>query len=366
MEISQFVSGFMDGDAISNYALELQKIIQSWGVSSHIYGIGRHVRSIHPGRCLDVKAYQSKPENIVIYHFSVGSEMSDFFRSLPEKKVLIYHNITPPEYFYSISEEKAKVLREGRRQLFDLAKVPDLTLGVSPYNAQELAEAGFKNPQVFPLILNIDDLNTKPRKKIFRQYKKKGLNIVFVGRVAPNKKIDDVILSFYYIKKLVDPHAKLMIVGAYAGMDLYLAYLRALTIELELTDVFFTSHIAQYDLVAYYRLADIFLCMSEHEGFCIPLLEAMYFDVPVIAFAAAGVPGTLNGAGVLFYKKDYPMVAEIVRSLTEDLNFRDAVLKKQRKRLMDFEPRRWAKEFKNFLEPLMNGRFRDQTSTISV
>jgi glycosyltransferase involved in cell wall biosynthesis len=354
MEISQFVSGFMDGDAISNYALELQKIIRSWGIRSDIYGVGRHVRSIHPGRCLDVKDYQSRSENIAIYHFSVGSEMSDFFRSLPEKKVLIYHNITPPEYFYSISEEKAKVLREGRRQLFELAKVPDLALGVSPYNAQELAQAGFKDPKVFPLILNIEDLNTKPRKKIFRQYKKKGLNIVFVGRVAPNKKIDDVILSFYYIKKLVDPHAKLMIVGAYAGMDLYLAYLRVLTIDLGLTDVFFTSHIAQYDLVAYYRLADIFLCMSEHEGFCIPLLEAMYFDVPVLAFAAAGVPGTLNGAGVLFHKKDYPMVAEMVRALVEDPHLREAVLAKQRKRLRDFDPSRWASEFNSLLAPLMN------------
>ena len=187
MEISQFVAGFMDGDAISNYALELQKIISAWGVVSKIYGIGRHVRTIFPGRCLDVATYSSSPENILIYHFSVGSEMSDFFRQLPEKKVLIYHNITPPEYFHSISEEKAVVLREGRRQLFDLAKIPDLSLGVSTYNVAEMAQAGFQEPKVFPLILNVDDLNSKPSRKVCRQYKKQGLNLLFVGRVAPNK-----------------------------------------------------------------------------------------------------------------------------------------------------------------------------------
>jgi glycosyltransferase involved in cell wall biosynthesis len=356
MEISQFVSGFMDGDAISNYAVELQKVIASWGVTSRIYGIGRHVRTIVPDRCLDVRRYQSHPDNIAIFHFSVGSEMTDFFKQLPEKKVLIYHNITPAKYFHALSEERAMVLRQGRKQLLELANVPDLSLAVSGYNAEELKEAGFRNPQVFPLLLNVEDLKTKPREKVLRQYKKAGNNVVFVGRVAPNKKIDDVILAFYYFKKYCDTASKLMIVGAYAGMDLYLAYLRALTIELDLQDVFFTNHIAQYDLVAYYRLADVFLCMSEHEGFCIPLLEAMYFDVPVIAYNAAGVPGTLGGAGVLVSKKDYPAIAEMMFELCENQSFRASVIQKQRERLKDFDPTRWGNEFKNIMRPLLEGK----------
>ncbi|MBI1884583.1 MAG: glycosyltransferase [Chlamydiae bacterium] len=353
MEISQFVSGFMDGDAISNFSLELQKVIRSWGVRSEIYGVGRHVNTLVPGRCLDVKTYKRDPSNIAIFHFSVGSEMSDFFKSLSEKRVLIYHNITPAKYFHSISEEKAVVLRKGREELLELASVPDLTLAVSPYNAQELKEAGFSNPQVFPLMLNLDDLNTPPRKKILRQHQKSPFNLVFVGRVAPNKKIDDVILSFYYFKKLYEPLARLFIVGAYAGMDLYLAYLRALTIELDLQDVFFTNHIAQCNLVAYYRLADVFLCMSEHEGFCIPLLEAMYFDVPVMAYHAAGVPGTLAGSGILFHKKDHPAIAEMMMMLHQDANFRQAVIQKQRNRLKDFDRGKWAQEFRKLLDPLM-------------
>lgn len=354
MEISQFVSGFLDGDAISNYAVELQKMIRSWGFTSEIYGVGRHVHSLIPNRCLDVRNYRGHSDNVAIYHFSVGSEMTDFFKNLPEKKVLIYHNITPAQYFHSISEEKAVVLREGRKQLLELAKVPDLSLAVSPYNVQELADAGFHQPQVFPLILNLEDLKTAPRKKILNQFKRSALNILFVGRVAPNKKIDDLIFAFYYVKKILNPKARLFIVGAFAGMDRYLAYLRALTVELDLQDVFFTGHIAQYDLVAYYRLADIFLCMSEHEGFCIPLLEAMYFDVPIIAYKATGVPGTLNGAGILVEKKDFPAIAEMICKVYEDQDLRQALIQKQRERLNDFDREKWSKVLKDLLSPLMS------------
>ena len=132
-----------------------------------------------------------------------------------------------------------------------------------------------------------------------------------------------------------------------------MAYLRALMIELELQDVFFTNHVTQAELVAYYQLADVFLCMSEHEGFCIPLLEAMYFDVPVIAYDSTGVPGTLDGSGVLFKKKDYAAIAEMVMLLIEDQAFREAVIKKQRARLEDFKPGRLAPEFKRLLDPII-------------
>ncbi|MBI1870766.1 MAG: glycosyltransferase family 4 protein [Chlamydiae bacterium] len=354
MEISQFVPGFLDGDAISNYAVQLQKIIQGWGLVSHIYGVSRHVHSLVPDRCLDVRTYRADARNIAIYHFSVGSEMTDFFMRLPEKKVLIYHNVTPPQYFHAISEEKASVLRKGREELKKLASVPDLSLAVSPYNVQELGEAGFKNPKVFPLLLNLEDLNRMPNPKILRQFKKKTLNILFVGRVAPNKKIEDVILSFYYVKKFLEPKARLFIVGAFAGMDRYLAYLRALAIELDLQDIFFQGHVTEKDLVAYYRLAHLFLCMSEHEGFCIPLLEAMHFNVPVLAFDATGVPGTLGGAGVLVKRKEYPAISEMIMTLYKDKNFREAVIQKQKGRLKDFDRERWAQKFKRLLEPLFS------------
>ena len=353
VEISQFVSGFMDGDAISNYALELQKIIRGWGARSEIYGVGRHIGTVFPGRCIDVANYKSRPGNAAVFHFSVGSEMTDYFKNLPDKKVLIYHNITPAKYFYSIAEEKVSVLNEGRKQLLELSSVPDLSLAVSEYNAHELAEAGFRNPKVFPLLLTTQSLNVRPWRPTLKRYKKKGINVIFVGRVAPNKKIDDVIMSFYYVKKLMDPYAKLFIVGSYAGADLYLAYLRALIIELDLQDVFFTNHITQRDLISYYKLADIFLCMSEHEGSCIPLLEAMYFDVPVIALAAAGVPGTLGYAGVQVKERDYAAIAEMVMEIYTNQNLREAIIQKQRKRLADFDPKKLALQFRNVMAPVL-------------
>lgn len=353
MEISQFVSGFLDGDAISNYAIELQKMIRAWGYPSYIYGISEHIRSSVPNRCLDMKSYVSHPKNIAIYHFSVGSEMTNYFKSLPEKKVLIYHNITPPKYFKSISEITVSVLKQGREQLKELARIPDLSLAVSAYNQQELVEAGFHQPQIFPLILNLEDLNTPPRKKILQQFRKPALNILFIGRIAPNKKIENVILAYFYVKKYVEPKARLIIVGNFVNMNRYLSYLKGLAIKLDLQDIFFTGHVPQQDLVSYYQVADVFLCMSEHEGFCIPLLEAMYFNIPVMAYAAAGVPGTLNGAGILIQKKDPIAIAEMVRMLYENQAFRSAVIQKQKERLKNFDLNRWASEFKMLLHPLV-------------
>ncbi len=354
MEISQLVSGFTDGDAISNYAIELQRIIRSWGYPSHIYGVSQYIHSSTLGRCLDVHTYVNHPHNIMIYHFSVGSEMTEHFRNSSGKKVLIYHNITPAKYFQSISEITTSVLKEGRKQLNELAKVPDLSLAVSAYNVQELIQAGFTQPQIFPLILNLKDLNTSPPKKILNQFRIQGLNILFVGRVAPNKKIEDLILSFHQIKKHLDPKAKLIIVGTFTDMDRYLTYLKGLANKLELQDIFFTGHVVQKDLISYYQIADVFLCMSEHEGFCLPLLEAMHFDVPVMAYDAAGVSGTLSGAGVLLKKKDYPAIAEMVMMLYENKELRLSVVQKQRERLKDFDQNRWANTFKSLLSPLIH------------
>ncbi|MDP3981250.1 MAG: glycosyltransferase family 4 protein [Chlamydiota bacterium] len=353
MEISQFVPGFLDGDAISNYTVEMQNIIRDWGYTSNIYGVGRHVHSLVQDRCLDYLDYQQQPEDIAIYHFSVGSELSGFFRNLKSKKVLIYHNITPAKYFHAISSEKAMVLDEGRRQLFELSNVPDLSLAVSAYNAQELLEAGFKDPKVFPLLFNTSAFNINPSRKILRKFRKKGTNILFVGRIAPNKKCEDVIQTFYYYKKTIDPLARLFLVGSFSGMDRYLACLRALTVELDLADIYFTGHVTQTELVSYYRIADVFLCMSEHEGFCIPLLEAMHFQVPVVAYAAAGVPGTLDGNGVLVHQKNYPYIAELIQCVNEDASLKANIVQKQLKRLNDFSAPRLSGQFKELLTPLM-------------
>lgn len=335
MKIHQWLPGLATGDAISNYAVSLQKIIKVWGYEGEIFSPGRHITQDVRPLCKDWETYSdfSSKDNIVIYHFSIGSPLSERFRTIPDKKILIYHNITPEKYFRSINPEKALALYNGREELRALRDVPRLALGVSEYNRMELEEMRYKNTGVLPLILDIDGLSCEPDKKILDLYNDDWINILFVGRITPNKKIEDVIKVFYYYKKSINPKSRLFIVGSFVGMHKYMEYLRALTLELGISSVIFPGHVTMQGLTAYYRLSDVFLCMSEHEGFCIPLLESMHFEIPVIAYSAAAIPETLGGSGVLVYEKDYQKIAELIDVV---LRNKQNIIEEQKKRLRDF------------------------------
>ncbi len=352
MRIDQILPGFSTGDAISNYALELQKIIRGWGYESEIFCIYQHASRDGKALIKDYNEHRLVNENkdIVIFHFSVGSELTEYFKTIKGRKVLIYHNITPPEYFRAISDEKALVLYEGRKELKELAGIPDLSLAVSEYNRGELVEAGFTNTGVLPLIINFEYLSAKPSRKIIRKFSDYYHNFLFVGRVAPNKKLEDVIKIFYYYKKTINPKSRLFLVGSASGIDRYLAYLRGLIIELDLPDVHITGHVYTDELLAYYNLADIFICMSEHEGFCIPLLESMHFKIPIIAYESTAIPETLNGCGVLVKEKDFTAIAEMADLLLTDKDFRSRIINRQNERLKNFHRSQVEVLLKKYLE----------------
>ena len=358
MEIHQFVAGFASGDAISINALYLQSILRKWGHNSKIFSIGEHISRDMRAYAEDYKRHSkySGPKAVAIYHFSIGSELSNYFKFLPDKKLLIYHNITPAKYFYTINETKAKVLSQGREELASLADVPDLSLADSEYNRRELAEAGFKNTEVLPLTVDLNHLNDKPSRKIISRYRDQFVNLLFVGRMVPNKRFEDIIKVFYYYKKVINRQSRLLLVGAWGGCENYLAYLRGFTAELELSDVVFTGAVKFRELLACYRLADVFICMSEHEGFCIPLLEAMHFHIPIVAFSAAAVPETLGGAGLLVKRKNYEEIAELVDLLVKDKHLRQEVLARQNERLKDFAKSGVEEKFKGFLERVTNSK----------
>jgi L-malate glycosyltransferase len=146
----------------------------------------------------------------------------------------------------------------------------------------------------------------------------------------------------------------LFLVGAWRGMERYHGELRDLVRALDLEDyVVFTGHVSLSELVAYYRRADLFVSMSEHEGFCVPILEAMHFRVPILAYSAAAVPDTLGTAGVLVSRKDFPVLAETAHLLVTDRKLRDRVIRRQRQRLLDFRPEAVAERFHAYVQELM-------------
>lgn len=353
--IHQIVAGFANGDAISNEARALRTIFQSWGLAAPIYSEHKRILPELRGEARDLQTHRAdfRPEDIVLLHLSIGSEVNDIFPTLPGRKVILYHNITPAEYFRGIQEQTAVLLERGRRQVAALAGTAEINLADSQYNADELTALGYAHPQVLPLVLDFGKLRSRADRKVLRRYRDGRVNVLFVGRCAPNKRIEDLLNAFYYFQHYVQPHSRLIHVGSHAGMEQYHALLLVRVRELQLKNVEFVGAVTQDGLNAYYQVARVFLSMSDHEGFCIPLLEAMVNDVPVMAYAAGAVPETLAGAGVLFREKQFDLLAETLGRVTADETLRAAILQGQRARLARYEQRDLAAELKRLLAPLL-------------
>lgn len=354
--IHQFVAGFNSGDAISNEACVLRGIFRDWGFASDIFCELRRITSKLRKEVRDVATAAPfiRPDDVVLLHLSIGSPVNDAFRRLPCRKALLYHNITPPEFFRGVQEQIAAHLRQGREQVVALAGVAGVNLAVSEFNAAELRALGYTNVGVLPLILDFDQLRHDANRATRAEYADGLINILFVGRGAPNKRIDDLVEAFSYFQKFVEPNSRLIHVGSYAGLEQYHALVFTRIRELHLKNVELTGTISQAQLNACYQSADVFLCLSEHEGFCIPLIEAMVHDVPILAYAAGAVPETLAGAGVLFKEKRYDLIAEMLGRLVRDEHLRQSVLAAQRARLARYEHRDLAAELRQRLAPLLS------------
>ncbi len=352
--IHQFIAGFTAVDAISNEALRMRELFRGWGAESHIYCERRQVSLGHRGELSDIaEAATLGPDDVVLLHLSSGTPLNELFIRLPCRKALLYHNITPPEFFYGVQEQIARSLEKGREQMRQLAGHAHVALADSAFNASELEGAGFRDVKVMPLILNMEEQLAKPDRAMRRQWRDGMVNILFVGRGVPNKRLEDVLYAFYYFQRYVCPDSRLIHAGSYAGLERYQAMILSMARSLKLSRVEMTGPISQRELAACFNSADLFLCMSEHEGFCIPLLEAMQCNVPILAYDAAAVPQTMDGAGVLFREKRFDLIAEMMGRLTTPGPLREAVLAGQQARIARFNARNPAEELRNHLAPLL-------------
>ena len=333
MNIHQFATSLSYGDAISDEALEIRSILREKGYASEIF-----VQYYDPRTASLIKDYRhyprfSDPGNIVIFHFSIGSPVSKMAFRVPDRKMMIYHNITPHDFFLENHRILARECYRGRLELRLFADKTALAVGDSEFNRRELAEAGYPATGVLPIVMNFAKFDG-PADPVITELMANGkTTLLFVGRVIPNKKHEDIIRAFAFYKRLFNPDAQLVLAGEYRGQDRYMAALQELVGRLRLTDVHFTGHTSFPELLSYYRAAHVFLSMSEHEGFGVPLLEAFYQKIPVLAFAAGAVEETMNGGGVLLQRKDFPAVAALIDRLVRDENLRTRVVQGQVKAL---------------------------------
>jgi len=329
MNVHQFATSLSYGDAISDEMLEIQSVLREKGHNSDIF-----IRFYEPRMAKyirDFKEYQSlsSPDNVVIFHFSIGSPVSKMFFRIPDKKIMIYHNITPYGYFLDYHRILTRECYKGRLEIKLFVDKVDLALGDSEYNRQELERLGYRNTGVLPLLLNLDKFDSSGDPVVRQIYNNGKWTILFVGRVIPNKKFEDVIKVFSFYKKFFNPNSQLILAGDYRGMERYCYALQNLIDRLETQDVHLTGHVDFRELVSYFKLANVYLSMSEHEGFGVPLLEAFHNKIPVVAFKAGAVEETMNGGGVLLTEKDCLRTAVLLDMIHKDKNFREDIIAHQ-------------------------------------
>lgn len=334
--VHQIVSHLAFGDAVGNEVLLIRDRFKAAGVKSQIYAdvIDRRIR--RQARSLDRFIEEAGPDDLILWHFSTGSRVVDWLRDVSQTKIMRYHNVTPDGFFRGINPAAALNSRRGRHQLHQAAAMCALGIGVSNFNRHELDAAGFAKTAVAPFVFKVEDFKPGQPGPVGRRHAQGGPNVLHVGRLTPQKRIEALIKAFYFFKK-VHPEARLFLVGGSAGFEGYVEALEALVSDLDLTEVHFCGRVGSADLVDYYNLADLYLCLSEHEGFCVPLVEAMAADLPVIARSAAAVPETLGGAGILL---DDPGPAQAAEAMTACLaeDVRASLLAGQRKRLAELKP----------------------------
>ncbi|HEY7412163.1 MAG TPA: glycosyltransferase family 4 protein, partial [Vicinamibacteria bacterium] len=238
-------------------------------------------------------------------------------------------NITPGEWFLGFHPHLAGLCHHGRRELSAFAARTLLGLGDSEYNRRELEAAGYARTAVLPIVLDLERYRRPPSPLVARLYGDGTVNVLFVGRMIPNKRIEDLVRTFAVFQRAVEPRSRLLLVGDYRGHERYYDRLQEMVHALGVRDVVFAGHVDHDDLLGYYRAAHLFLCLSEHEGYCVPLVEAMLFGLPVIAYDAGAVKETLRGGGLLLAEKRPEVVAELMGRVLRDGAVRRAVLATQ-------------------------------------
>ena len=358
-EVHQFLSTFAGRDAIGAHTLRLRRLLREAGFRSDIYAVDTHddVRAealaadSFPGRA------GARGDAWILYHFSIGHPLFDRVRGYDAHLALDYHNITDAKYFWRWDPSAAATMLEGRRQLAVAAPAVQFGVADSEFNERELRSLGCRRTAVAPILVDFRDYDAAADADLLSARRRAraggGLDWLAVGRIAPNKCLHDVVFAFAVYRKVHDSRARLTLVGGQSAR-LYWRALHELTHDLDIADaVTFTDVVTHAELLACYRTADVLLCLSEHEGFNVPVVEAMHFDVPVVAYAATAVPDTVGDAGLLLTTKDPVVVATAVERLRSDASLRQSLVEAGRKRAEHFSIERTGPQWIDTLTSLM-------------
>lgn len=354
--IHQFTPSLSWGDAIGNYLRDLRGIFRGWGYSSEIFCGQTDEASRSDG--LPAKSYPDYADarSVLLIHHSIESFFVPTLRRAAGRKALVYHNITPAHFFAPYHRDTARACEEGRRELYQFAPLVERAYGVSRFNAEELAASGFPNVDTLPITVDWEAFDAVPDRALLARLLDGCTNIFYVGRAAPNKRLEETLRVFAAYQRLYNPNSRLMLAGGFDARGAYGRRLSSLIQELGVLNVELLGRLAAPKLSACFEAADIYLSMSAHEGLCVPLLEAMHRGVPVVAFAGAAVPETLAGAGVCFHDDDPLHVAKLLSVIERREDFRERIIRLQHERAKQCSRERLLEEVRMKLSPLLEAQ----------
>jgi glycosyltransferase involved in cell wall biosynthesis len=361
MRFDHFVPNFAPHDAIGNHVLQLQRALRAAGHDSDIYA-----EAMGPTMHAHARPFSEAPtaqgERVLLYHASTHSAMPAWLAARAAAGEVVqtyYYDITPAPYFARWLPDAARDMDVARRQVAELAPAVALGMTASRYSEKELISFGYSPTATCPLIVDLSDYHQAPDARVLarlrRQRERNGARWLFVGRIAPNKCQHDILASFALYRQVFDPRAHLTLVGG-ATAPRYLKALHALAADLELGDSLDIVDVVAFPtLLAEFAVADVFVCLSEHEGFCVPILEAMELGVPVVAYDAAAVPETLGAGGTLLADKDPLQVACSVEAVLADDKRRAAAVEAGRAQARSFAPERTSAGLVATIEAHLDG-----------
>ncbi len=360
--VHQFLPTLSSGDATASHALQIRRALDDEGIPGHLYV--EHDRSDRPGtvaRPYAAHAADAAPGDVLLYHLAVGSVVADYVRDRPEPLLVDFHNLTPPYFFAAWppgagEPDMTWAVEWGLRQRDELAASTIWATTVSRFNEAELQNAGYRRTSVVPILLDtatFDHRDGRGDGNGATVGAGRGPLWLFVGRIVPNKAQHDLLLALAAARRSGSPDARLALVGGVSS-SAYRSALGELVEALDLEDaVTFTGPVTDAELGAWYRAADVFVCLSDHEGFCVPVVEAMYHGVPVVAFAAGAVPETVGSGALVLDDKSPLRVATAVERVVDDGVVRDGLVASGHRRVGDFALVRTRRQLLDALLPVL-------------
>jgi glycosyltransferase involved in cell wall biosynthesis len=346
--VHQVLPAATPGDAITNQAFAWQRLLDEWGHPSEV--VAEHVHPELLGRVhrVDRAGKRLISEGNVILRYAIGSDTAELALKRPDQVVLCYHNITPGEYLRDFNPSIADLCDRGREALAGFVR-PAALIADSAFNAADLSEAGLGEATVVPLLLDV------PRTPSRRPDANEQPTVLSVGRIVPNKRLEDVIKVFALYKRHRAPTARLVLVGSSSGFDNYRQALEQLVEEIGAEEVVFTGPISSRVRDSWYQQADVYLSMSVHEGFGAPLVEAIAYGAPVVARRAGAVPETVGEAGLVLDGDDLPLFAEAMHEVVSSSRTRAALSEAATRRLEELSPHAVTPRIRAALAPILDG-----------